>query len=282
MQEQGRIWEWCRDGAAMGVSPNPYALEPAWTRYLAETDNLRSTARHILIVDDRFREDVIVLSGIGTGPWAFVFDFDTRSDVGGLLASMRDTVESHRALHIRVKDDPHTSRSPDLTTTWFFVRGLEGRIDSMPTGGTRGWRRAYRQVLTDECDRLAGELAPATVHVTILWRDGEFNEHLAEVFRSLDDSLHDSFQPVFVTDAPAACESLAEEFDAPVIEIPLHQFASGVQQVFEEKTPGGPDTIALPSASGVPIQLEPRVANWIAEEIELVPLGVPTSEDVNT
>ena len=153
---------------------------------------------------------------------------------------MRDTVESHRALHIRVKGDPHTSRSLDFTTTWFFVRGLEGRVDSLPTGGTRGWRRAYRQTLTDECDLLAGELAPATVHVTILWRDGEFNEHLAEVLRSLDDSLHDSFQPVFVTDAPAACESLAEEFDAPVIEMPLHQFASGVQQLFDEKPQSAP------------------------------------------
>ena len=282
MQEQGRIWEWCHDGSAMDVSPNPYALEPAWTRYLAETDELRSAARHILIVDDRFREDADDLCGIGTGPWAFVFDFDTQSDVSGLLSSMRDTVESHRALHIRVKGDPHTSRSPDFTTTWFFVRGLEGRIESTSTGGTRGWRRAYRQILTDECDRLAGELAPATVHVTILWRDCEFNEHLAEVLRSLDDSLQDSFRPVFVTDAPTACESLAEEFDAPVIEMPLHQFASGVQQVFKEKQPVGPDSIALPSASGVPIQLEPRLANWIAEEIELVPLGVPTSEDINT
>ena len=282
VQEQGRIWDWCRDGTALGASPNPYALEPAWTRYLAETNELRSSARHILIVDDRFREDADGLSKIGTGPWAFVFDFDPQSDVSGLLASMRDTVESHRALHIRVKGDPHTSRSPDFTTTWFFVRGLDGRVESLPTGGTRGWRRAYRQTLTDECDLLAGELSPATVHVTILWRDGEFSEHLAEVLRSLDDSLHDSFQPVFVTDAPAACESLAEEFDAPVIEMPLHQFASGIQQIFDEKPPIGPDTIALPTTSGVSIQLEPRLANWIAEEIELVPLGVPTSEDVNT
>ena len=282
MHEQGRIWDWFRDMGIADDSPNRYALEPAWHRYLAETAELRSTARHILIVDDRFREDADDLSGIGAGPWAFVLDFDTRSDVEGLLASMRDTVERHRALHIRVKGDPRTSRSPDFTTTWFFVRGLEGRVDSMPAGGTRGWRRAYRQVLSDECDQLAAELAPATVHVTILWRDDEFNEHLAEVLRSLDDSLHDSFQPVFVTDAPAACESLADEFDAPVVEMPLHQFARGVQQVVEKKQPVGHGNITLPSASGVPIALEPRAANWIAEEIELLPLGVPTSEDVGT
>ena len=282
MQEQGRIWNWFRDAHIVDVSPNPYTVEPAWTRYLMEVTELRPTARHILIVDDRFREDGDDLAGIGAGPWAFVFDFDIRSDVNGLLASMRDMVEHHRALHIRVKGDPHTSRSPDVTTTWFFVRGLEGRVDSIPVAGIRGWRRMYRQALSDECDQLAAELAPSTVHVTILWRDNEFSEQLAEVLRSLDDSLHDSFRPVFVTDAPAACASLADEFDAPIIEMPLHQFARGVQQIIEEKQPVGTGTITLPSASGVPMQLDTRDANWVAEEIELVPLGAPTSEDVGT
>ena len=103
MQEQGRIWEWFSDGAVTDVSSNPYALEPAWPRYLAEVAELSPAARHILVADDRFREDADDLSGIGAGPWAFVFDFDTQSDMGGLLASMRDTVEQHRALHIRVK-----------------------------------------------------------------------------------------------------------------------------------------------------------------------------------
>ena len=281
MQEQGRIWEWIRNGGTVpSVASNPYALEQPWKRYLAETDQLRAMARHILIVDDRFRDDADRLSGIGAGPWSYVFDFDTQSDEKGLLASTRDAVERHRALHIRVKDDPHASRSPDFTTTWFFVRGLEGRVESIPTDGIRGWRRAYRQVLSDECGQLAAELTPATVYVTILWRDEEFNKHLAEVLRSLDDSLHDTFRPVFVTDAPSACQSLAEEFDAPVIEMPLHQFGLGLLQVAGTRQLGGDDTIALPSSSGVPISLEPRVANWIAEEIELVPLGSPKTEDI--
>ena len=279
IQEQGRIWEWFHDGDGRDASPNPYAVEPAWIRYLNETDRLRPTARHILIADDRCRQDAGDLSGIGDGPWAFVFDFDPLSDEDGLLASMRDTVEQHRALHLRVKSDPHTSRSPDFTTTWFFIRGLKGREDSMPAGGIREWRRTYRQVLSDECTQLAGELAPATVYVTILWRDGEFNEHLAEVLRSLDDALHDSFQPVFVTDAPAACESLSEEFDAPVIEMSLRQFAQGIQQIFDTRRHDSPGVFTLPSASGVPIPLDLRFANWIAEEIELVPQDMPKSDD---
>ena len=282
LQEQGTIWQWHRDATATDFPTNPYALAPAWPRYLAEVSEFRSTARHILIVDDRFREDADDLSSIGDGPWAFVLDFDPSSDVDGLLSSIRERLESRRSIHIRVKDDPHTTRSPDFTTTWFFARGLEGRADSMPTEGIREWRRMYRQSLSNECNLLAAELTPATVHVTILWRDNEFKEHLAEVLRSLDDALHDLFRPVFVTEAPASCEQVAEEFAAPVIEMPLHQFASGIQQVFANDQAAGPGTVTIPSGSGVPTQLEPRLANWIAEEIDLVPLESPKSEDVGT
>lgn len=279
LQEQGRIWEWIREGGLTRVETNPYVREPAWTRYLDEVDQLSPTARHLLVVDDRFRDDSDDLQGIGAGPWAFVFDFDVRSDDDGLLGALRDTVEQHRALHIRTKGDPRTSRSPDVTTTWFFARGLDGRADSIVDGDIRAWRRSYRQVLREECQRLAGEIAPTRAFVTILWRDGKFNEYLVEVLRSLDETLHDSFSPVFVTEAPAACERLAAEFDAPVIEMPLHHFAQGVQDVAAQKQPGGASTLTLPSSSGVPVKLEPRTANWIAEEIELVPAGAPRSAD---
>lgn len=275
MEDQRRIWAWFRDEGITDASPNPYTIEPAWEQYLAEVADLSPGARHILIADDRFRDDADELAGIGAGPWAFVFDFDTRSDVDGLLASMRVTLERHRALHLRVKGDPHMSRSPDVTTTWFFVRGLEGRADSIPAGDIRGWMREYRPVLSEECGQLAREFAPATVHATILWREGEFDEHLTEVLRSLDESLRDSFRPVFVTEAPAACAPLADKFGAPVIEMPLHQFSLGVQQITDDEQADGSGTIALPSPSGVPIHLDQETANWIAEEIELVPVGVP-------
>lgn len=280
MLDQRRIWDWFRDDGFFAVPPNPYASQPAWIRYLEEVNQLSLTDRHVLILDDRFKEDAGDLIGAGAGPWGFVFDFDTSSDNDGLLHSMKDTLDRHRALHIRVKGDPQTSRSPDFTTTWFFVRGLEGRADSIPHGATRDWRRMYRQILRDECDILAAELAPATVHVTILWRDDEFSEHLAEVLRCLDDSLHDAFKPVFVTDAPASCESLADEFDAQVIEMPLKHFADGVQHFIEDERPVGSDIVAVPSASGVEVQLDNNVANWIAEEIELLPLITPPSDDV--
>ena len=281
LPEQGRIWDWFRGHASASTFTNPHAIEPAWHRYLTEVADLGPAERHILVADDRFREGPTAMSGIGAGPWAFAFDFDTRSDVDGLLASMRDAVERHRALHIRVKGDQNTGRSPDFTTTWFFVRGLEGRVDSLIVGDFRDWMRAYRPTLTLECERLARELTPATVYVTILWRDGEFNDHLRELLLSLDAALHDALRPVFVTEATEACRPLADQFNAPVIEMPLHQFAHGVQQLIGEKESVDPSTVTLPSGSGVNIQIKPQIANWIAEEIELVSLGLPNYEEDN-
>ena len=262
-------------------APNPYARERSWAEYLTEVEGLGQTARHILVVDESLGLDAEMLSGLGSGPWSFVLDFDTRSDIDGLLVSARPTMERRRALHVRVKGDSHTSRSPDFTTTWFFVRGLEGRADSIPPEGIRGWRREYRAALRDELETLAGELAPETVYVTILWRSPELNEYLQEVLRTLDELFYDSFSPVFVTEVAAVCESLFAEFSAPVLEMPFEEFARGIQQVMGGTTPEETEEIALPTSSGVPIQLQAPLANWIAEEIELVPLASPkAAEDI--
>ena len=281
VHEQSQIWNWFHGRGGSVPQPNPYARERAWVEYLSEVEGFSSTARHILIVDDRLGNGAQELAGLGNGPWAFVLDFDSQSDADGILASARATIELHRSLHIRVKGDPRTSRSPSVTTTWFLVRGLEGRIDSISSGGIRGWRRQYRTVLREEFDALAGELNPATIHATILWQGSELNDYLEEVLRSLDDSFQDSFQPVFVTEVPEVCESLAAEFGAPIMEMSLQDFARGIRQITEENKIGLSEDVVLPSASGVPVELDHQTANWIAEEIELIPLAEPKAEEEN-
>ena len=252
VQEQGRIWDWIRGRGLPQLSANPYVRERSWTEYLAEVDGFAQTAHHILVTDETLSQDAEAISGLGSGPWAYVLDFDPRSDIDGLLASSRANVERRRALHTRVKGDPRTSRSPDVTTTWFFARGLEGRADSIPPEGIRGWRREYRAPLRDEFAALAAQLSPETVYVTILWRSQYLAEHLEEALRTLDESFHDSFKPVFVSDVPEVCASLAVEFNAPVLEMPVQEFARGVQQSIEGRTPESYGEITLASSSGVP------------------------------
>ena len=279
MQEQTAIWGWFGNLSESGEPENPYAQEPAWARYLEEVENLGSASRHLLIADDTFREDADSLAGLGAGPWSYVLDFDTASDKVGLLSATHALLDRRRALHIRVKGDPRTNRSPSVTTTWFFARGLDGRADSVLDGGFRSWRREYGPVLDEEFRVLAGELGPGPVFVTILWRDLELIDHLKEVLRSLDLSFRDLFHPVFVTEVPAICEGLASEYQAPVIEMPLRHFARGVEGLMINRQPSEGDTVSLPTKSGVNISLDSQTANRIAEEIELVHLGLPKPEE---
>ena len=277
--EQGQIWDWIRGRGLPQPSANPYVRERSWTEYLAEVEGFAQTACHILVTDETLNQEAEAISGVGSGPWAYVLDFDTRSDIDGFLAASRATVERRRALHTRVKGDPRTSRSPDFTTTWFFARGLEGRAESIPSEGIRGWRREYRAPLRDEFEALAAQLSPATVYVTILWRSPDLNEHLEEVLRTLDESFYDSFKPVFVSEVPEVCASLSVEFNAPVLEMPLQEFARGVQQFIEGTASESHGEITLPNSSGIPVQLQAWLANWISEEIELVSLGSPAAEE---
>ena len=279
VQEQGQIWDWIRGRGLPRPSANPYVKERSWTEYLNEVERFAQTARHILVTDETLNQDAEAISGIGSGPWAYVLDFDTRSDIDGLLASSRTTVERRRALHTRVKGDPRTSRSPDVTTTWFFAKGLEGRTDSIPPEGIRAWRREYRAPLRNEFEALAAQLSPETVYVTILWRSPDLNEYLEEVLRTLDESFYDSFKPIFVSEVPEVCALLSVEFNAPVLEMPVQEFARGVQQFIEGRALESQGQITLPTSSGVPVQLQAWMANWISEEIELVSLGSPTAED---
>ncbi len=279
VQEQGRIWDWIRGRGLPQPSANPYVRERSWAEYLAEVEGFAQTAHHILVADETLGQDAEEISGLGSGPWAYVLDFDTKSDIDGFLASARAKVERRRALHTRVKGDPRTSRSPEVTTSWFFARGLEGRAESIPAEGIRGWRREYRAPLRDEFESLVAQLSPETVYVTILWRSPDLTDHLEEVLRTLDESFYDSFKPVFVSEVPEVCASLSVEFNAPVVEMPFPEFARGVQQFIEGNTPESYGEITLPNSSGVPVQLQAPLANWISEEIELVPIHSPVPED---
>ena len=99
------------------------------------------------------------------------------------------------------------------------------------------------------------------------------------MLRTLDESFYDSFKPVFVSEVPEVCASLSVEFNAPVLEMSFQEFARGVQNFIGGAAPESNGEITLPSSSGIPVQLQARLANWISEEIELVSLGSPAAEE---
>ena len=142
----------------------------------------------------------------------------------------------------------------------------------------------YQDYLLREFQRLASELLPATVYLTVLWRDRELCDYLADIVNYLDAKLGDNLKPVFVTEDPNSLEAIAKEHDAPIVEMPIQHFSSGIRQVFESRVSANRAGIALPSLEGVSIEIPRERENWIAEEIELVPLdsgGVSDESDMS-
>lgn len=276
--DQSAIWAWFHEEPPAPHS-NIHAQPSPWERYVSRVDAFSNSVHHLLILGEALLSPQTDLSGIGTAPWTYVFDFDPQSDSSGFLASIRAELTSHRALHVRVLGDRRTTRAAHITTTWYYARGLVGRADSI-SPDARAWKRTYTRPIQDECDSLAGELLPDAVVATIIWRGSDHIDLLREVLKALDVSLQDSLHVVIITDTPGALQSLADEWQAEILTIPLAQLAAGIRELRSPtETDSASEQTVLPSISGVPISLPVERANWIAEEIDLVPYSTTGPTD---
>ncbi len=302
--EQARIWRFCLgDAGSSGNDENKFASPSPWEQYLEQVGHLETAGvRHILLVDAGFGDVAGQLAGLGAGPWSAVLDFDPHSDALGVLAHAKANIQQRRVLKLRTKGDP--PRGSDLSTrsmTWYFVRGLDGREESMPKSNDtdpraalREWQRAYGRSLNEEFERWAAQLSPQDVYVTILWRDAALQPYLRNVIEKLDSVFNAGSvvaRFVFVTGDATSCLDLAsfymqtnDDATARPVEMAPDLFARAVEQQVAE-TVGDPEETIVPAAGGVPLTLERDLANRIAEDVEVVSIGVQsraTDADVGT
>lgn len=288
--DQSRIWRfWLNDASQPTDDDNQFASPPAWEQYLAQVAHLESSGvRHILIVDAGFEDDASHLAGLGAGPWSAVVDFDPYSDVAGILASAKPAIQQRRVLKLRTLDNsPRESDLSPRSVTWYFARGLDGRGDSIPQGnGFRDWSRVHGSLLNEEFTRWAAQLAPQDVHVTILWRDAALNDYLRAVLEKLDATFNTGplvAQYTFVTGDPASCYGLANLYaqaddgaTATPIEMAPDLFARAVEQ-HVTKAVKDPEATIVPAVGGVDLELERDLANRVAEDVEIVSVGIQSS-----
>lgn len=294
--EKARIWgHWLGGTTPSSNDENKFASPRPWDEYLARVGQLESAGvRHILIVDAGFGDAAQQLTGLGAGPWSAVLDFDPLSDELGVLASAKGNIQQRRVLKLRTKGDlPRDSDLSARSMTWYFVRGLRGREGSIPessglnqTAALRAWSRAYGRSLNDEFERWAAQLGPQDIYVTILWRDAALSDHLQTVLDRLDSVFNGGSEVarfVFVTGDSTSCDALAGSYSDPhddatarPIEMPPEVFARAVEQHVAE-TAGDPEETTVPAAGGVALELERDLANRIAEDVEVVSIGIQSA-----
>ena len=267
-EDTARILSWF--GRRVTSSAAYASSDPAWEVFLREVQHFDTSRHYFLVATPLPRDPMVDLSGIGTLPWSAVFDFDPDSDSGGLLASAKSLLQERRSIHlVTIRDRPTLNLRTGCY--WVFVRGLTGR-DTVELGKWQAWQRAFGTALNEQLVRLASACAPAPVTIVALCYDPEISRHLRTLLEATLAAFGDLSTSVIVTADAGPVRDLAADVEATVVEMPLHQFCSGLSSTFANTSQTDARIISLPSSSGAPLLIPPKEQRWLEEEVEIVTL----------
>ena len=244
--------------------------DPAWEVFLREVHHF-DTSRHYFLVATRLpRDSMIDLSPIGLVPWAAAFDFDPDSDSSGLLASVKSLLQERRSVHlVTMRDRPTLNLRTG--TYWVFTRGLAGR-DTVELGKWQAWQRAFGAALNEQLIRLASACAPAPVTIVTLCYDPEISRHLRTLLEATLAAFGNLSNSVIVAEDTAPLMDVAADVEGTPVEMPLHQFCSGLNSTFATSPQWNARATSLPSSSGAPLLVSSKDQRWLEEEVEIVTL----------
>jgi tetratricopeptide (TPR) repeat protein len=253
---------------------------PAWQRFRNEVRDFDPAILNILVVSPGIALQQDKFAPLALVPWVTVFDFDTNSDVSGVLAGCRMVLEKRRSLHMStLRDAPVLNINAG--TYWLFCRGLAGRPETIRLGRWAEWNRAEGAALSGQIQKLAAACSPNPINLIVLWNDATLIRHLQSTLDSLIGAFGDSASVVFVATDSADYSPLAEEVGAAFVDIPTDQLCAGIESIFAGTVAEG--GVRVPASSGAPIIVPVEDLRWFEEEIELVTLDkglVPPDDGV--
>jgi len=264
-----RVLAWFGKEGAILTPPGD--ASPAWERFMNACYELDPNRYYFLIVDHLDTSPAVDLPALARIPWAGAVDFDPNSDLSGLLGSCKQAIEEQRSLHIVIPQERPVVNLR-YATYWLFARGLAGRETSLELGSWNKWQRTHGAAVGEHLRRLAAASSPTQVVFIVLWYGSSLNRHLQAVLDSTVAAFGDSASIVIVTDGASALGDVATDVDATVVEMPLHQFCSGVMSLARARSPKSEDGVLLPSSSGAPVHLSAEDRAWMAEELDVVHL----------
>lgn len=267
-----RISVWFHQTAA-----ESYPTSPAntWRDFLIATHGF-APERHYILVSDRMRNlEQGDISQLGMLPWRAVIDFDPNSESSGLLAKLRASVETHRVIHRATLDE--VTVQPDPGTHWFFARGLSGLQNTIETGSHSSWVRRYKRHLSRQLDSLQAALSPTPISVFIFWDQVELRPHLRTLLEEILAAFDDLADVTVISEHTTELAGICEEANVAFLELTLRSVCAGIPALLSDPTDAAHNECLLPMPSGAPITLEDRDRLWIAEELEVLHLGLATT-----
>ena len=159
----------------------------SWRQLLDGMRRFEPGRIYLLAADPLKFSSEVPLHALGLQPWRAVIDFDSESDISGLLSRTERTLKSHRVIHRAV--GANDTVQPEPATHWFFARGLVGLRDSAQTGDHVAWLKTHKRTLSRQLDRIAAASSPSPVVVLVIWS----NPNMSSYLRTLLGELHAAF-----------------------------------------------------------------------------------------
>ena len=244
---------------------------PSWQNLLKEIQDFDQSRHYILIISPCLQNPHTDLAALGRIPWISIIDFDPESDSQGVLSAVKEVIEKRRSIHLVTSRDRPTL---NLRTGayWFFARGLTGREETVERGSYQTWKRVLGAGLTEHFRRLAATCSPTPVTCIALWYDKSLVRHLQSALDAALESFGDTADIVIITHDPTDLQPMADEIGVSLLDIPLHQFCSGISSIFRAETEITHRGFFLPSSSGAPVSLPAQSQSWMEEELDIVHL----------
>lgn len=268
-----RVVGWHRGSTLAHEAPSS---SPEWQRF-CEFARIDEIERVFVLAAWRLSPDVLqVADGLSAAPWLAVIDFDTGSDVSGLLAALRPRLQRWRRVHEVVLGDK-PSINPEHATYWYFAAGQKSRAKTMPSqAGYKPWVHMYGRDLGRQIESVAEKVGLLPVTVVFLVEGAAYGES-RPFFRNVINEAYTSFGDrvrfAICTSRGSVENTDFEEFGGAVqnFELAPEDLARGAERAFSSDGRLG-DVIPweIPGRAGIPVQVESDKRPWLEEELEIL------------
>lgn len=243
--------------------------EANWDAFVSAVERFRPQRSYVLALSRVPSDKSLPLSNLGFVDWSFVADFDPESGISGVLSVCEETLESRRTLH-RLTIGDFATTNVEKSTYWYFARGMSGRDSTLSTGTWLDWQKRYDKDLRAQLANIARISSSMPTTIVVLWDDNTLLKHLSSFLGAASSAFGYGAEVLLVCNNKSDYLDLAEDFEATIFEIPLHQFCHGLSSLQPRSDDKSAFKYTLPSSSGAPIEISKKDFLWLSEEMEVV------------
>lgn len=253
-----------------------------WSRFSATFDGAtKDGAALLLIAGHDMRCDDSAIAGLGWAPWFAALDLDPDSaGTGGLAATLKSVLQTHRVLHEVIIEDQRTIHFGS-STYWYYARGLRGRAASLVDGGVARWKHRYLREIRRFLDDLAAHSDAAPVQVVCLAPSHARSDsmtYLRALLGAVEESFGDRAKLLICSESRAVGQELSKDLAlAYPFRLTTEEIGRGCASLFGSVAATAHGRAQLPTRSGLPVDVDPQRRLWLEEELEVVYLDEGTT-----